>query len=331
MEFIHALADGRKAVIYDEGNSVTAIFITNIRNMQSANLARDYLASLDCIYFRGNIYIVYISNANEVKFRQVGSEEALVLISDANDLWNISGLRLFILNEKLYVSYQIYNQAAESYEIRYINPRGDRKSRLITSRKEKIHEYGISRIDDEEYLRIKCDGSDFDYYRMIIDGNEDITLAKRYLVDEAVQEEKLRAGKEQLERKINQEYDEKLKAEIKQLKDELEERRTAEIDSISANYQKQYNELSELTRQIQDEGKKYRDMYVQTLEALEKTRKEQPQEKQISKKASTNSTTTSRSTKAKKTDVKKVKEPENQSKEQPVDQETETTTNPVNP
>ena len=55
MEFIHSLSDGKKAVIYDDGNNVMLLFITNIRNMQSAVVVRDYLSLLDCLYFRNNI------------------------------------------------------------------------------------------------------------------------------------------------------------------------------------------------------------------------------------------------------------------------------------
>lgn len=276
MEFIHALSDGRKAVIYDDGNNIMIIFITNVRNMQSAILARDYLSALDCVYFRNNLYIVYISNTNEVKFKQVGKEESFVLISGTNEVWDVSNLKMFIINEKIYVSYQIYNSGSETYEIRYINPNGDRKTRLMLSQKERIFNYDIADINEEVYLKIRYkENLPYEYFRLLIDGKEEVELSKEYLVDEA--------------KKNN---DEQLNARIESLREELSRQHTEEIKVLEENYTRQYNELSEMTRQVQEEGKKYRELYVQTLnvinqknakESADKTVKQSKNEEQTPK------------------------------------------------
>lgn len=262
MEFIHSLSDGRKAVIYDEGNNILIIFITNVRNMQSAVLARDYLSALDCVYFRNNLYIVYISNTNEVKFRQVGREESFVLISGTNEVWDVSNLKMFIMNEKIYVSYQIYNSGSETYEIRYINPNGDRKTRLMVSEKERIFDYDITNINEDVYLKIRYkENVPFEYFRLLIDGQEEMELSKEYLVNE---------------KKKN---DDDLKTEIEKLREELSRQHTAEIKALEENYTRQYNELSDMTRQVQEEGKKYRELYVQTLNVINQKRAKEETEK----------------------------------------------------
>ncbi|MBQ8923251.1 MAG: hypothetical protein IJ053_00510 [Lachnospiraceae bacterium] len=285
MEFIHALADGRKAIIYDEGNNIILIFMTNTRNMQSAVVARDYLSSLDCVYFRNNIYIVYISNTNEVKFRQIGSDETLVLISDANEVWNVSDLQLFVINEKIYLSYQIYNKGDDEHEIRYINPRGDRKSKLMLSKKDRIYEYSIFTANEEIYLKVRYEaGKAYEFYRLSIDGSEDIVLSQNYLIDDNERKryekdindklDRIEVEKNSLNEQIRKEYEDRLNNEMNKLKMELEEKRTDEIRSLEENYTRQYNELSDMTKQIQEEGKQYRDMYIQTLDVLEKIKNE---------------------------------------------------------
>ncbi|MBR1816607.1 MAG: hypothetical protein IJ763_07895 [Lachnospiraceae bacterium] len=285
MEFIHSLADGRKAIIYDEGNNIILIFMTNTRNMQSAVVARDYLSSLDCVYFRNNIYIVYISNTNEVKFRQIGSDETLVLISDANEVWNVSDLQLFVINEKIYLSYQIYNKGDDEHEIRYINPRGDRKSKLMLSKKDRIYEYSIFTANEEIYLKVRYEaGKAYEFYRLSIDGSEDIVLSQNYLIDDNERKryekdindklDKIEADKNDLKEQISKEYEDKLNQEMDKLKTELDEKRAEEIRSLEENYTRQYNELSDMTKQIQEEGKQYRDMYIQTLDVLEKIKNE---------------------------------------------------------
>ena len=281
MEFIHSLSDGRKAVIYDEGNNILIIFITNVRNMQSAVLARDYLSALDCVYFRNNLYIVYISNTNEVKFRQVGREESFVLISGTNEVWDVSNLKMFIMNEKIYVSYQIYNSGSETYEIRYINPNGDRKTRLMVSEKERIFDYDITNINEDVYLKIRYkENVPFEYFRLLIDGQEEMELSKEYLVNE---------------KKKN---DDDLKTEIEKLREELSRQHTAEIKALEENYTRQYNELSDMTRQVQEEGKKYRELYVQTLNVINQKRAKEETEKAAKKEKAVNEEKTVKQEKA---------------------------------
>ncbi len=253
MEFIHSLSDGKKAVIYDDGNNVMLLFITNIRNMQSVVLARDYLSLLDCLYFRNNIYIAYVSTANELKWKQAGREEGLVLMSGNGEAFDISKLCLFVINEKIYVSYQFYNSSQSAYEIRYINPNGDRKFKVMLSTKERINDYVINEENDETFLKINLSENDkYDYYKMTVDGQETISLSKEYLVDE---EENKKTG-------------EQFRQEIEKLKEELKKQHESEMKSMEENYTRQYNELSDMTRQVQEEGRKYRELYVQTLEVL---------------------------------------------------------------
>ena len=286
MEYIHSLSDGRKAVIYDEGNNVMLLFITNIRNMQSAVIARDYLSLLDCLYFRNNLYISYISTGNELKWKQAGRDDGLVLISGTGEAFDVAGISQFVINEKIYVSYQIYNGSINSYEIRYIAPNGDRKSKTIFSQDEKIKGYRMEKINEDVYLIIQLkENGPYDYYRLDIDGQEDISLSREYLVDE--KEENKR--KEDFEKKVKLFEDEKnkykdnmekefesekkreneqFKLEIEKLKEELQKQHSDEIKALEENYTRQYNELSDMTRQVQEEGRRYRDLYVQTLEVV---------------------------------------------------------------
>ncbi len=255
MEFIYSLSDGKKAVIYDDGNNVMLLFITNIRNMQSAVVVRDYLSLLDCMYFRNNIYIAYISTANELKWKQAGREEGLVLISGNGEAFDISMLSQFVINEKIYVSYLFYNSSQNAYEIRYVNPNGDRKFKVMISAKERLNDYRIICENNETFLKIKYPENDkYEYYKISVDGQEDISLSKEYLIDEGE----------------NVKNKERLELEIEKLREELKKQYEEEIKSMKENYTRQYNELSDMTKQVQEEGRKYRELYVQTLDVLNK-------------------------------------------------------------
>ena len=255
MEFIYSLSDGKKAVIYDDGNNVMLLFITNIRNMQSAVVVRDYLSLLDCMYFRNNIYIAYISTANELKWKQAGREEGLVLISGNGEAFDISMLSQFVINEKIYVSYLFYNSSQNAYEIRYVNPNGDRKFKVMLSAKERLNDYRIICENNETFLKIKYPENDkYEYYKISVDGQEDISLSKEYLIDEGE----------------NEKNKERLELEIEKLREELKKQYEEEIKSMKENYTRQYNELSDMTKQVQEEGRKYRELYVQTLDVLNK-------------------------------------------------------------
>lgn len=301
MEFINSLSDGRKAVVYDEGNNITIIFITNVRNMQSAVVARDYLSALDCLYFRNNLYVVYISNTNEVKWKQVGREDSLTLITGTNEVWDVSNLKMFVINEKIYVSYQIYNDGKNAYEIRYINPNGDRKTKLMLSEKDRILKYDIAEINEEIYLKIKVsEETPYEYFRLSIDGQEDIGLSREYLIDEEEENRRqekyenklksLEAEKAEIKKELEKQYedekeknDEKLKVKLESLKEELSRQHTEEIKALEENYTRQYNELSDMTRQIQEEGKKYRELYVQALNVINEKHNKEISEKQSAK------------------------------------------------
>lgn len=301
MEFIHSLSDGRKAVIYDEGNNVMLLFISNIRNMQSAVVARDYLSLLDCLYFRNNLYISYISTGNELKWKQAGRDDGLVLISGTGEAFDVSGLSQFVINEKLYVSYQIFNSSINSYEIRYINPNGDRQSKIIISANEKIAEYGIKQLNDEVYLKLKFNENEpYSFYKLSVNGQEDISISKEYLIDE--NEEKIK--REEFENRIRQFEEEKnkfkfnmekqfesekekdneqFKQEIKKLREELQNEHNEKIRALEENYTRQYNELSDMTRQVQEEGRRYRELYVKTLEVVNKKKTEDVKAGQVKK------------------------------------------------
>lgn len=333
MEFINSLSDGRKAVVYDEGNNITIIFITNVRNMQSAVVARDYLSALDCLYFRNNLYVVYMSNTNEVKWKQVGREESLTLITGTNEVWDVSNLKLFVINEKIYVSYQIYNEEKNAYEVRYINPNGDRKTRLMLSKNERILKYDITEINEEIYLKIKVSEEvPYEYFRLSIDGQEDIGLSREYLIDEEEEnrrqekyENKLKSlevEKAEIKKELEKQYedekeknDEKLKVKLESLKEELSRQHTEEIRALEENYTRQYNELSDMTRQIQEEGKKYRELYVQALNVINEKHNKEISEKQ-SAKNTVKKTEKLSDNSAKKTEVSFVKKTTKKSEKQ---------------
>lgn len=259
MEYVYALGGGRKAVIYDEGNNIFLVFLNRGRTAQWVILERDYHSDLAVGEFGGELYISYISVAHELVWKRIGEEGKLVLFADVNDAFHLCNLSMVGLEGKQYIFYRFSNPSAEAGEIRYVRPDGDRKSMVLLSEHQGIHDCRMEEIRGVLYLSYRCGDEQNEQQKNFIvtmeEGGkhrlEEYVLCRQTTLTEL--EEQCRMTNE----KYNNEVEEKQKEYEKRLKDE--------IRNMERQYKKQYDELADLTKQIQKEGRTWRDLYHKSV------------------------------------------------------------------
>lgn len=259
MEYVYALSGGRKAVIYDEGNNILIVFLNRGRSAQWVILERDYHSNLVMGQFEGELYISYISVAHELVWKKIGEEGRLVLFADVNDVLRLRNINIVSMEKTQYIFYGISNSSAKTEEIRYVEPDGDRKSTILVSEAQSIYDCRIEYVQGSIHLSYRCgEGQDGQQKNFIVtmEGNgrhrlEEYVLCGRTALRE--HEERCRMVQEQCDKEIRQ-------------KQEMYERRLKdEIHNAEQRYKKQYDELADLTKQIQKEGRTWRDLYHKSI------------------------------------------------------------------
>lgn len=235
MEYVYALTGARRAVLYDEGNHIMLAFIGKSRSVQWTAIEHDYRVNLVSCLYRNEIYISYISVANELVLKKIGDDERLVVFSDPNNALEVRKISLNTIKDSLYIIYVITNAQTNTDEIWCIQPYSDRRGVKIITDADGISEYAVFEYDKAEYLTYKTKNSNREYIYMLemneITGNG----VEQYILME-----------ENATHELEQYYKEQEEAHIKQ-------------------YKEQYNELVLLTKQIQEEGKKWRDLYHRSI------------------------------------------------------------------
>lgn len=259
MEYVYALSGGRKAVIYDEGNNILIVFLNRGRSAQWVVLERDYHSNLAMGQFEGELYISYISVAHELVWKKIGEEGRLILFADVNDAFRLCNINIVSTEKTQYIFYGMSNSSAKTEEIRYVEPDGDRKSTVLISEDRSIYDCRAEYVQGNIYLSYRCgeeQGGRQKNFIVTIEGNgrhrlEEYVLCRQTALTEC--EERCRMAEEQ--------YDK----EMRQKQAEYERRLKDEMRNAEQRYKKQYDELADLTKQIQKEGRTWRDLYHKSI------------------------------------------------------------------
>lgn len=232
MEYIYALTGARKAAIYDEGNNILAAFIGKTRNVQWVSIEHDYRAELVSTLYRDEICIAYISVANELVYKKAGDEERLVLFADLHNALNMRDISFHVFDAGLYILYITTNAKSGADELWCVSPENDRKGKRLLSEDEGIGKYRFIEYENKTYI--------------IYDKN---TVSKIYEFDTE---------------RVLCEKEEKTLCKLNSF-DELRHQYEQKDEEYKLQYKKQYDELVQLTEQIQEEGKKWRDLYLKSI------------------------------------------------------------------
>ncbi len=270
METVFSDRDGIKNVIFDYGNNLMLGQVAVGRQVQWLILAKDYASDMKFIRIRGIGYMVYITTENQLVWHQVGVTERIVLNTVLSEVLEIDNINIISIDNGIYVIYRMHNISENKWELRYINPLGKRKSKALISTKEKILDYKVFNINENNLLSYRLQGDKKSlYYQIKIAEERELGV-----YDIACLESKDKEL-ESLKRELD--YINEDKSRLEDLLDELKKKESVEKSTIKdyenrlrlteeklEDYIKQYNELTKLTQEIQAEGKRWRELYYRS-------------------------------------------------------------------
>ena len=255
MEYIFETEKGRRVIIYDEGNNIYMNVISGNKNIFWGILARDYHSGLKCSKVGDDIYMVYLTIGKEIVWSMPGKDNSLILYAERESDKIIDGFNIVEFEKNIFLFYRVRNIKREFTEIRYIMPKLDRLEKILLSLEGDVEEYKIYELANKLHLYCRLVKDDFDKY-FIVNKKEknDINIEEYvYLSKDKFDGDKVK--NKELEQECLKKLDEVKKDYEKELKNKLEE--------VENNYRNQYNELAKLTKEIQEEGKKWRTLYYE--------------------------------------------------------------------
>ena len=284
MGIFYELSTGGKGAIYDEGNNIFMLMVGQGRVNRQILISRDYSRGLSCYIDEDKVYIAYFNTQNELIWDIAGAGEKLVIFSGIGDTLEMSHIKIVKMGSEILLFYVMKNPQTDVYELRYINPSGERVSKKLTDLDVLVEYYDVYNEGDISLLKYKCIGKK-DVRQFQVKNNsqgemkiEEYTLCKNCVVEEI--KEKLVMEKSKVEEKRDiiknlknnisekEEVIKELKTEIAQKEEVIndrEENMKKEIDGLHKTYKNKYDELVKLTQEIQEEGKKWRELYYRNV------------------------------------------------------------------
>lgn len=257
MEKIFRSQNGRQIVVCDDGNNINIILLSNQRNIQWSILRRDYGSELCACMSGDEVCLAYLNTSNDLIWDVVGGENRIILLSDIGNVKNIRNIKLEKINNRAVLMYQTDNPVSNKQELIYCFAETERKSRLLISGEQVIEDYILYYNGQEHILRCR--------YR-------DEPALKTFVLKtgdmgELVPEEHIMCKAEYIDElnskcKIKQEEFDKASD---RLREEFDENLKKRAEYIEKKYRAQYDELVKLTKDIQEEGKKWRQLYYKSV------------------------------------------------------------------
>lgn len=287
MEQVFMSTDGKRVLVMDDRNNINLVFIVNKRNIQWVNYRKDYRFGLCAAACNGRICLAYINVANELIWDVAGNENRLVLLSDIGNMWNVREMHLTVIDEKCILFYKANNPVSGNCEIIYTFPDGERKGKTLISGSENIESYNVYFDGEKNVLRYKtADSENFKSFVINVDKFDEINLLE-YVENKAevlASLEKQRKLSEIECEKTAEMLKDKHKKDIEKMEgeyriraqdmerkyneqiDEMDKSYREQVNEMDKKYREQYDELAQFAKQLQTEGKRWRELYYKSIE-----------------------------------------------------------------
>lgn len=259
MEAVYRWKDGRKIVLYEEGNQIVAELIGSGRNVQWGVLCRDYHSWGQSCRWKEEIYVAYINTENTLMWDKLFAEGRLVLaVAETwGSLFDVKLAELTGEQPEIYVAYRMLEQKTGDDAIYVVNPLGERKVQRLIGGMGKIEYYEILQHGGVSYLVYKLvQEAKPRMYAVDVSRLGEISLSEYILCKEkTMQELELRC----------KENDRKFQRALKQQQTEYASRLQNTVKDVEQRYKQQYEELAKLAQGMQEEGKKWRELYYKSV------------------------------------------------------------------
>lgn len=276
MGFFYEQETGAKGVIYDDGNNIILMPFGGRINRQMI-ISRDYRSELNFFCDADKVCIAYFNIQNDLVWHTVGEGERVVLLSGTIDGFEMSNIRIEKLATVIFVFYMV-KKSNKQYEIRYVPPFGNRNSKTLLVSEYPVESYKFYENNGEWYCNIKLlEESTGRQYVINIDKMGDINLEECKLykckdiqkIKDEIQTVRRTLDKnniyiEQLKKDVS-EREERLNQSLHKAQEVYDNMLQDEANKIEKQYKKQYDELAKLTQEIQNEGKRWRELYYKNV------------------------------------------------------------------
>lgn len=249
MEFALSLSDGRKILLFDDGNDIKMLVAAQTRNIRAIKVAGDYHSSMTVIKHEDEIYAAYLSYARELSVLTIMNEGRFVLFQDVGDMFDIRQLKLYIMNEKLYL-FCMLDDADGNLSIRAYDVNGNKKGQNIISGA--MTGYKILRAGNYNMLCCTYESGVCEYYAMTV-------------INDKIQRKKLYIECEENVTKMIEKITEQQDGKIQDIRNEYEINLKKELEKQQEIFKQRYEKLSSAAREIQEEGKYWRELYYKNV------------------------------------------------------------------
>lgn len=256
MENVYLTVGGRRLVVFDEGNNINLVHIAGPRKLQWNTIRRDYASDIYSSSYNGRICLVYVNTANELVWDVIGNDNRIVLSINRENAARIKNVRIYSIDGNMVVTYQAKNSENGMDEIIYVLPEGERKGKVLVAGTD-IEDYFVVEDGEESLLRYKLrDEEGYRTYTIKLNKLGDINL-EQYVICKARVMRELENSCELLRTETAKKIE-----EANQKKDDIMCEKLGEMEE---KYKQQYNELVSLTREIQEEGRHFRELYYRSI------------------------------------------------------------------
>ena len=285
MDYVFRLTDGRRLVLWSEKNQVIRQLSGGGGNRSQISLRTDFLSDLSAVVMEGKFYYVYQNTSRRVVLA-LPEEEERVLFGESIEHCRHGGLTLVENGGQLYLFYTAWSPIRERYSLNVCKPLewfageevtvgGEIPATALLRDEETVPAFQW--IRDADGIRIMTGKRCFCLYRGVNgeDGWREGLWCDRDRLEwyeEQAEKADLLGGRvntytqeiqrmsEEWERK-RLDYEDEI-GRMKTINDDLDGK-VREAKTRLEGAVTQYNELAEVARQLQIEGKKWRDKYYQ--------------------------------------------------------------------
>ena len=278
MDYLFRLADGRRLALWSEKNQIIRQLSGGGGNRSHITLRTDFLSDFSAAAIDGKIYFAYQNTSRRVMLYLPDGEEDRILFGESIESCRHSGMTLTAWKGKLYLFYLAFSPIRERYslKVRKLLDNGQVKAgedyepgeeQVLAQDLEMAPEFQV--VAEKECLRIMTGKKG---WQLELDESGVQSWQEGSWINEAglsKQKEKEKAEALQQEIRSLRGDRKQYMEEIERLEEENEKLRLEQEQEVMAYRAKlqsavaQYNELAGMTRQLQTEGKKWRDKYFQ--------------------------------------------------------------------
>ena len=241
MEAVYRWKGDKRILLYEEGNQILAQVIGTGRTVQWGSLCRDYHSCGVSLFWEDEIYVAYVNTENVLMWDKL--------------FWDYGeGLELRRIKSSGYLMADPGNGTDSLY---VINPLGERKVQRLVYGTERIERYEILQHGEVSYLLYKlATEAKPRIYAVDVSRLGDISLSEYILCKEQTMQE--------LEKRCK-ENDKNYNEAIRKTQEDYESRLKSTVKNMEQRYKQQYDELAKLTQGMQEEGRKWRELYYKSV------------------------------------------------------------------